>query len=123
MSVAHQTQAPKSNWNPALIRRQVREVATVAEIHMGKTYSWTNQDDVWHPIIDTATGECTCDCPDYIYRKGPKGQTCKHIDRLAEQLTRKAKEAHRAMVAKAAAWPTTPTDWNTTPRIERHEEI
>lgn len=89
-----------ARWNPVQIRRCVRlHDATTDGVVIFATKSFTSEDaeDKWHPLVDVVTGNCSCDCPDWRYRKeknhptvsSPEEDMCKHLRRAVANLKRR----------------------------------
>ncbi len=71
--------------SPVPLRRRVRVQRRVGDEVTFVTKSFTKTDGTqYHPIINQATGEFSCDCPDHLYRQS----FCKHLRRAQTQLKR-----------------------------------
>ncbi|BCM88781.1 hypothetical protein IAD21_00623 [Abditibacteriota bacterium] len=71
--------------SPTPIRRRVRVERRTGDEVVFVTKSFTKDDGTqYHPVINGATGEFTCDCPDHLYRHS----FCKHLRRAQAQLKR-----------------------------------
>jgi len=83
-------------YNPFAVRRTVRFQEVVNDdIATFTTKSFTSADaeDKYHPSVDLATGEVTCDCPHFHYRLArlsptvdDAGSLCKHLIGAVENL-------------------------------------
>lgn len=91
-------------YNPVAIRRCVRREAETPDGQvLGVTKSFTRADEtVWHPVVDTQTGEVVCDCPDHRFRRVRQARAlgtvpnvmmpqtiCKHALRLRDNCIRR----------------------------------
>ena len=86
-----------SKYNANMIRRTVRRAEVTPDgivIHVTK--SFTNNDDQWHPTVDTESGAVHCDCPDFRFRRSAQEPTvhnpevgCKHTRRAIQGCIRR----------------------------------
>jgi hypothetical protein len=77
-------------YDPNAIRRQARHEHELDGVHAFRVKSMTKDDGTaWEPLIDAQTGEMSCTCPDWRYRKQKSGTPCKHLAKALAQLERK----------------------------------
>lgn len=89
-----------AKYDPYSVRRCVR-VSDVANdgiiIFTTKSFTSSDADDKWNPLVDIQTGAVSCSCPDFTYRKAknhphvhsPETALCKHLNRAVTNLKRK----------------------------------
>lgn len=94
----------------AALRRRVRVQQRTGDEVTFVTKSFSKDDGTqYHPVINAATGEFSCDCPDHLYRHS----FCKHLRRAGAGLKRAS--AAPPLVASSPVASSTPLPSATPP--------
>lgn len=80
------------SYNPYQIRRCVRHQGENDGRHEFVSKSFTKGDAQYSQSIDTMTGEVTCTCPQFTYRR----TLCKHLLRATANLQRRSSDGVNA---------------------------